>query len=69
MKARKPVMTYEALAADVVSNGIGRRASLVIMATGKQQVLVRISPDILVRLGCRIGMVLTPRRVFPASRR
>lgn len=52
--AEKSVVTYEAIAADILDNGAGRPAALIILAAGQQRVVIRMEPHAVARLRWRI---------------
>jgi hypothetical protein len=60
--AQKTVITYAARITDVLSNGTGRPAALVIVTEGDQRVIVRLDRQSLRRLYARIDATLAPER-------
>ncbi|HVA15846.1 MAG TPA: hypothetical protein VNF99_21550 [Stellaceae bacterium] len=69
MTQRKFVVTYEAIAADVLDNGADRPAALVIVAAGKQRVIIRMDRDAITRLQARIAATFARRRAVLPLRR
>jgi hypothetical protein len=54
MSERKFVVTYDAIAADILDNGIDRPAALVLVASDQQRVIIRMDRDAVARLKKRI---------------
>jgi hypothetical protein len=69
MSARRSVVTYEAIAADVLDNGASRPAALVIVAADKQRVIIRMDRQAIARLQARIGATFAQRRTFARAPR
>lgn len=67
MSEGKFVVTYDALAADIVDTGADRSASLVVLAADRQRIVIRMDRRAAVRLRKRIDLVLQRQR--PAARR
>jgi hypothetical protein len=50
MSERKFVITYDAIAADILDNGVGRPAALVLVASDQQRVIIRMDRHAIARL-------------------
>jgi hypothetical protein len=65
MTERNMLITYEGITADVLDNGAGRYAALVIVAADKQRVIIRMDPQAIIRLQARIAAIFVQRKAFP----
>ena len=54
MTDRKFVVTYDAINADILDNGIDQPAALVLVARNQQRVIIRMDRDVIARLKKRI---------------
>jgi hypothetical protein len=61
MTQRKFVVTYDAIAADILDNGSDRPAALVLVASDQQRVLIRMDRHAMARLKKRIDRTFLRR--------
>ena len=61
MTDRKFVVTYDAIAADILDNGIDQPAALVLVASDQQRVIIRMDRDAIARLKKRIDRAFVGR--------
>ena len=54
MTDRKFVVTYDAIAADILDNGVDQPAALVLVARDQQRVIIRMDRETIARLKKRI---------------
>ena len=54
MTQRKFVVTYDAIAADILDSGIDRPAALVLVASDHQRIIIRMDRQAIARLKKRI---------------
>ena len=54
MTDRKFVVTYDAIAADILDNGTGQPAALVLVSSDQQRVIIRMDRHAIARLKKRI---------------
>lgn len=61
MTERKFVVTYDAIAADILDNGSDQPAALVLVASNQQRVLIRMDRHAIARLKKRIERTFSRR--------
>lgn len=61
MAERKFVVTYDAIAADILDNGIDQPAALVLVASDQQRVIIRMDRHAIARLRKRIEQTFLRR--------
>ena len=61
MAERKFVVTYDAIAADILDNGIDQPAALVLVASDHQRVIIRMDRHAIARLRKRIEQTFLRR--------
>ncbi len=62
MSEGKFVVTYDALAADIVDTGGDHTASLIVLAEGRKRVIIRMERRAVAALRARIELVLRRQR-------